>query len=370
MKTLRLFLGGAAVLCFLAQNVFPQADIQVDSITTSPTTISAGVAPDQVTLLLDNLGPDTLPILPSTDSLVIEYRFSSDTDPIGTNAILLTNILASVGGGLPPGSYEFDYDPLSCSDLVIPPSFKGTNGYYFVYVTPYMDTDPNVANNLAMSACVTVVPVTSTIYTFFTQQSPASSDFQLVSSRSFSYNSGYGNSWILDSTSSGFTEQFVMQNAGRFTLHVRHLSSLYSACSGHGYSPVSIYCNGLAVAKNYDPAASHGGVHAYVDDFWTINVQAGTNTLQWQAGQLCSQYWIQMMEILPLAPVFSSIQYSTSSITLGILGDAANGGMIQTSTNLSTWTNAVTVPSFKSNYSLVISNDLPLRWRFFRLMVF
>jgi hypothetical protein len=370
MKTISLVLYSAGFLFVLVPNVFSQADIQVDSITTSPVTISAGVAPDQVTLLLDNLGPDSLPIFPYNDSVVIEYRFSSDTDPIGTNAIILTNVAASIDGGLPPGSYEFDYDPLSCSDLVIPPSFKGTNGYYFVYVTPYMDTDPNVANNLIMSGPVTVLPVTSSNYQFFTQPVPITLGFQMVSNNSFSYNSTYGNSWIFNSLNSGFTDQFTMSNPGTVRLHVRHLSSLSSSCSGQGYSPVSIFCNGVPVVTNYDPALNHGGVHTFVDDFWTINVQAGTNTLQWQANQLCSRYWIQMLEILPASVSFTSINFVRPNVvTFGIQGTTTNVSHLESSTNLVDWKSSLSVPAFTNACSVSLTNVVTPDRQFFRLNV-
>jgi hypothetical protein len=122
------------------------------------------------------------------------------------------------------------------------------------------------------------------------------------------------------------------------------------------------------VVTNYDPALNHGGMHSYVDDTWNINTQAGTNILRWQAGTLCSAYWIQMLEILPPStPMFNGIQMLGSNILLQIKGAATNGGSLQASTNLLTWEDLIAVPAFTTNYSLTVTNNPFRSRRFFRL---
>jgi hypothetical protein len=150
---------------------------------------------------------------------------------------------------------------------------------------------------------------------------------------------------------------------------VRHLTSFSGGCSGDGYSPVNIYCNGAALALNYDPAQHHARVHTYVDDYWPIHLNAGANTFQWTAGSLCSRYWIQMLEITPTAPLnISGISLEPAKVvTFQVTGTSTNVGWLESSTNLINWTLALSVPAFTNDCAISITNTKTLGRQFFRL---
>jgi len=63
-------------------------------------------------------------------------------------------------------------------------------------------------------------------------------------------------------------------------------------CPNNGYSPVTILLNSRAVVSNYDPNSNHQSTRM-VTDQWIVFADAGANTLQWIAGNLCTNYWIQ-----------------------------------------------------------------------------
>ena len=81
-------------------------------------------------------------------------------------------------------------------------------------------------------------------------------------------------------------------------MRVTHLSSGSAGCPGGGYSPVTIKVRGNTVVADYDPAENHGGSHGMVTDTWNVALQAGNNSLQWIAGDLCTHYWIQRIEVV------------------------------------------------------------------------
>ena len=110
----------------------------------------------------------------------------------------------------------------------------------------------------------------------------------------------YYETWIIDNLAldEGFSGTFNCPTSGRYELRVKHLTSFSAGCPGDGYAPVTISVNGLTVVSNYDPAENHGGTHGSVTDSWIINANEGTNTFEWKANDLCTNYWIQKIEII------------------------------------------------------------------------
>jgi len=348
------------------------ADIGIKNLIVSPTVLSAGLAPGQVTLIITNGGPDALPL--NASDLLLNYYLSPTLNPLDPGSRLLAQVDLSIGTDIPVnGEVEIDYAdvPLDLSDFAIPATAKGTNYLIIIDIPNTLEgvSDPNYPNNGLASIPLVINPITSSQYMVFSQETPMASNAVLVASNDVGFNYDYGNSWVFNGLDSSFTCQISASNSGSARLHVRHLTSLSGGCAGQGYSPVNIYCNGAALARNYDPAQHHAGVHTYVDDYWPIYLNAGPNTFQWTAGSLCSLYWIQMLEILPTAPL------NITSITLGppkvvtfrVTGTSTNVGWLESSTNLINWTMALSVPAFTNNCTVSITNSMTLGRQFFRL---
>jgi len=103
--------------------------------------------------------------------------------------------------------------------------------------------------------------------------------------------------WRLERKSDGFKMIVNIKTPGRYSLVVTHLSSASNNCPGGGYSPVTITINGKPLATGYDVAENHGGTHGWASDRWKINLREGPNKIIWQAGPLCTHYWIKRIEI-------------------------------------------------------------------------
>lgn len=129
----------------------------------------------------------------------------------------------------------------------------------------------------------------------------------------FSYNGNFGASWRVVAAGGGFTATFVAQKERKYILSVTHLSSMSPGCPGRGYSPVTIQLNSEAVVTDYDPSADHQALHAMVTDNWPVIARGGLNTLQWTAGAICSDYWIQRIEFKPDAPADNSVMIAVSA---------------------------------------------------------
>jgi len=123
------------------------------------------------------------------------------------------------------------------------------------------------------------------------------SDLTVAPNSYFAYDWYYEDHWLIYGSGGGFTATFNSPADRQFELVVRHLSSASAGCPGGGYSPVTIKLNGDNIVSCYDPAENHGGTHGFVTDTWLIPVTAGTNTLEWIACDLCTNYWIQGIEI-------------------------------------------------------------------------
>lgn len=133
------------------------------------------------------------------------------------------------------------------------------------------------------------------VYADFSQQTIAGT-ISISVGQSFRWNDFY-QIWRIESSGGGFTGSFNSPSGGTYQLVVDHTSSASSGCQGGGYSPVTIRVNGTTVANCWDPAANNGGTHGSAIDEWTINLNAGANTIEWTACNLCTHYWIRSIEI-------------------------------------------------------------------------
>lgn len=104
--------------------------------------------------------------------------------------------------------------------------------------------------------------------------------------------------WKIFIEGGGFTGTFESPGGatdGQFV--VTHLSSASAGCQGGGYSPVTISANGSVVVADWDAAENNGGTHNYVVDTFAFPIEAGTNTFEWTAGDLCTHYWIHSIVV-------------------------------------------------------------------------
>lgn len=127
-----------------------------------------------------------------------------------------------------------------------------------------------------------------------------SSDITSWSSSGTDQNPYYGNSLRLLYEGSTLTAKFhIKSKPDNAELVVNHLSSKSNMCRGNGYSPITISINGQLVVSNYDVAENHGGSHGYETDQWNVEkwLKKGQNTIKWQAGNLCTHYWIKWFKI-------------------------------------------------------------------------
>ncbi len=129
----------------------------------------------------------------------------------------------------------------------------------------------------------------------------AQSDIRLQSVR-MAPNSGlkwspYYKTWRLERAGDSFGIELTAPKARKYELLVTDLTSASSQCPGGGYSPVAIEVNGKAIAPLHDPALAHNGDHGWAIDKWDIDLNEGNNTITWTAGALCTQYWINRVEI-------------------------------------------------------------------------
>jgi hypothetical protein len=324
-----------------------------------------------VILIITNGGPDALPL--NASDLLLNYYLSPTLNPLDPGSRLLAQVDLSIGTDIPVnGEVEIDYAevPLDLSDFAIPATAQGTNYLIIIDIPNTLEgvSDPNYGNNGFVSIPLIISPITSSQYMIFSQETPMSSNAVLLATNDVEFNYNYGNSWVFNGLDSSFTCQISVSSSGPGLLHVRHLTSFSGGCPGQGYSPVNIYCNGAALALDYDPAQHHGGAHTYVDDYWPVYLQAGTNAFQWTAGSLCSRYWVQMLEILPTPLSFSSIILGPPNVvTFQLMGTTTKAGRLESSTNLIDWRLALSVPAFTNNCTVSMTNVITPGRQFFRL---
>jgi hypothetical protein len=132
---------------------------------------------------------------------------------------------------------------------------------------------------------------------FSTPDAP-SQGIVITAGSNFGYFESFGGNWRITAKDGGFTGRFSAPSKGRYYLAVTHLSSSASPCSGNGFSPITISLNSIPIVEDYDPAEHHHGSHDWVKDTWSFPVEPGFNTLNWKAGALCTDYWIQRVDLL------------------------------------------------------------------------
>jgi uncharacterized repeat protein (TIGR03803 family) len=206
------------------------------------------------------------------------------------------------------------------------------------------------------------IPATASIYADFTTSTIRVTNMTITPGAYFTYNTSFPGSWDIAGVSFGFIGTFDVPSTGTYKLTVNHQTSAAASCPGGGYSPVNIYINGTQIASNFDPAQQSGGNLGEVTNSWTITATAGAyNTLQWAAGQLCSRYWIQRIQITPVpSPLLSwsaasnriVLDWNTNLVGFVLESSASLGGVwlpvspaavVVGSTNFST--NTITAPA-------------------------
>lgn len=120
----------------------------------------------------------------------------------------------------------------------------------------------------------------------------------MTAGSNFGYFESFGGNWRITAKDGGFTGRFSAPAKGRYFMSVTHLSSWAAPCSGNGFAPITISLNSVPIVEDYDPAEHHHGSHDWVKDTWSFPVKAGDNTLSWTAGAVCTDYWIQRIELL------------------------------------------------------------------------
>ncbi len=141
------------------------------------------------------------------------------------------------------------------------------------------------------------VPTASLGYAEFSASTITSNGISVTPGPGFAYYSTFGGNWRITTPGGGFRATFDAPQDGKYDLAVTHLTSAAPTCPGNGFSPITIALNSQIIVENYDPAQSHNGSHDFVTDHWILNLHEGQNLLAWTAGNLCTHYWIQRMEI-------------------------------------------------------------------------
>jgi hypothetical protein len=131
----------------------------------------------------------------------------------------------------------------------------------------------------------------------FTAPQIASHDIQIAPGAGFAFYPTFGGNWRITVPGGGFHATFDAPQDGKYDLAVTHLTSAAPACPGNGFSPVTIALDSQDIVENFDPAQSHNGSHDFVTDHWILNLHEGQNLMTWTAGKLCTNYWIQRIEI-------------------------------------------------------------------------
>lgn len=326
--------GFLAVLAFLScvsAASAAVANLAVGNFSFQPSQIDTLVNPEQVSFTITNLGPDAV------SEITVTYILSTNSVQGDADDYRLAGHLYSIPLG-PGQRANVSLDVPLRADLTIPADAGGTR-YVFLWAQTTYEIDPVRTNNVATNVLSISPPATDT-YMVFANTQIASSNFNLMSALSFDYNSDYGNSWRIFLAGGGFAATFTAPAAGEYTLRVRHMTAPDAGCPGNGYAPVTILVNDVPVVSNFDVAQHHGGSLWYEDDRWTITAQEGENVIAWAAGDLCSHYWIQRIEILPKPQPLrfeNPLALPDGSVQLTLTGRGGLTNVIEVSTNLSDW---------------------------------
>lgn len=307
-----------------------QVDLGVSSFSFLPSTIDTLVNPETVTFTLVNYGPDDCP------SVYVEYILSRNATLGAPEDRLLAAQTYDIQ--LPAFEYgDFGLPPLGRADLTIPSDATG-HYYVFIRVTPLPGPDADASDNTAQAGNVlTVNPLTASTYAVFANSAIVSSNMAVTPGSAFQYNSAYGNNWRILVRGGGFTSTFTAPSAGEYQVKVRHLTSSSASCPGNGYSPVTVLLNGAPIVTDFDVGLAHGGSHGFETDTWTVAGQPGENTLEWVAGDFCTHYWIQRIEITRLLKFTDLSPLPGGGMQLTLVGEPGRTNAIQVSTDLANW---------------------------------
>jgi hypothetical protein len=320
----------ACLVC--ASPVQAEVDLWVTDFRFAPASVETLTYPDQVWFTLANYGPAA-----NCDALM---EFSLSRNAIvgdGDDQPLASFVHYRC---LDPGTGVYDY--LSTSEraqLTLPADASG-DYYMFLRATPAWATDPDMSDNVTVATNRLTVPAIGSIYAVFANSSLAASNMTIYPGGYFEYNLYYGNSWRITRAGEGFTGTFTAPQAGAYKLRVRHGTSSSGSCLNNGYAPVSVIVNGTSVVSDYDVNANHN-ILWFTNDTWTVQANAGENTLQWVAGALCTHYWIQRIEITAMAPppIISAFhKHLVGVMSLQITGQPGRTNVIEASEDMQSWT--------------------------------
>lgn len=333
-------------------SAYSQTDLMVESLEFGPVSIRTLIHPELVRFTLGNYGPDSI-------SMVAAEYFLSRNQLLGDSDDLF------IGSG----EYPVDLQPFTGGSVNLPPELKAlmvippeASGVYYpvLRISPVGSSDPAPWNNVTFGSAITVAPLTNSMYAVFADPQPTLGNMEIMPEFAFMFHSYFQNCWLIGSPGGGFSASFNAPVAGQCQLLVRHLTSSAAECPGDGYSPVSIFVNGVACVRDFDPALAHGGTHGFVEDIWTINVVEGQNTMQWVAGNLCTHYWIQRIELTPVSVPFKFQSIRPDGfgrLSLSITGQPGRTCIVEGSTDMISWTEVARVSDSPESFDVRV--DIP-----------
>ncbi len=227
------------------------------------------------------------------------------------------------------------------SQVIVPADATGEY-HVLLRVMPAGNTEPDPSDNVTESTNILKVIEPGPYHINFANSSIITSNMNCYPGPNFAFNGYYGNNWRFLAPAAGFTATFTPPQAGPYSLKVRHATSSSSSCPNNGFAPITINLNGTAVVTNYDVAANHAS-YWYQDDTWLIDAQEGENTLVWVAGELCTHYWIQRIDLAPIPqpPMIISFQRDAlGQAHLEITGQSGRTNVVEFSEDLLTWSAA------------------------------
>lgn len=336
-----------------------EVDLGVTNLVFLPNPIATLVNPEQLRFTLLNYGPDACGYT-DVDFILSRNAVLGDKD----DQLLCSKVdhtpLNPLTGAI------FVTDAPSREGITIPAD-AGGDYYVFIRVSPTGDTDPDPSDN-ATSTNLTVSPLAASAYEVFANSEIVVSNMTVTPGYAFQYNAVYGNNWRILTTNGGFTSAFSVPAAGEYNLKVRHLTSSATNCPGNGYSPVTILVNGVPIVTNFDVGLAHGGSHGYETDSWTITAYEGDNTLEWIAGDQCTHYWLQRIEITRALRFTAVTRLPGGAIQLMLSGEPGHTNAVEVSTNLVHWTPHTNLLNSTGNVQWNDSPPAGINRRFYRAL--
>jgi hypothetical protein len=312
--------------------VHAEVDLFVTDLRFNPDQVETLTYPDQVFFTLGNYGPQ------ANCDVLLEFILSRNATVGDADDEPLASFVHSACLNPFQGVYVM-LPTVERTQLTLPTIAAGTYRV-LLRATPVGDADPDLSDNLTVATNLLTVPSSASIYAVFANSSIVASNLNISPGGSFAYNTFYGNCWRLIQPGGGFSGRFLAPQAGPYTLRVRHATSSSSSCPNNGYAPVNIIVNGTSLVTDYDVAANHAS-YWFEDDTWTIQANQGENTLEWVAGNLCTHYWLQRVELKALAApphIDAIIPIGVGQIQLMISGQAGRTNVVEVSAELRHWT--------------------------------